>query len=147
MSGKRTTPDKQARDISEIMMPEIVDMIETGVLQDFQNTFADAFGMSAEIRDLRGTTVTTPSGPAGSHEHGADEDKCVALALKATESGSIEQARDKLGFLQFAAPINIEGRAIGVLLVGHIPDEHTDPELVRPIAQEMDIADAELGYG
>jgi hypothetical protein len=59
-------------------------------------------------------------------------------------SGRIEQSRSDAGFLQFAAPVMIQGRATGVLVVGDIADDETDREQMEELARKMSMPVEEL---
>jgi serine phosphatase RsbU (regulator of sigma subunit)/ligand-binding sensor protein len=141
-----------APDITTISVPQITDMIDPELLQQFQDTFADSVGVSVVIRDTGGKRITRPSQPnrfcsllmkTMTHDE-LHEEKSAALSLRAVRSGRIEQSRSDAGFLQFAAPVMIQGRATGVLVVGDIADDETDREQMEELARKMSMPVEEL---
>jgi serine phosphatase RsbU (regulator of sigma subunit)/ligand-binding sensor protein len=144
--------EEAGRDITDVLVPQIRDMIEAGLLQQFQNTFADALGVSVLIRDAEGKRLTQPSEPnrfcslmvktLGHDER--HEEGSIALSLKAMRSGRIEEARSAQGFVQFAAPVTIQGRAAGALVVGEVPDEKTDARTLEEMGRRMELSPEEM---
>ena len=133
-------------------VPQITDMIEPALLQEFQDTFADSVGVSVLIRDADGKRITRPSQPnrfcsllmkTMTHDD-LHEEKSASLSVRAARSGRIEQSRSDSGFLQFAAPVMIQGRASGVLVVGDIADDQTDKTQIEELARKMNMPVEEL---
>jgi ligand-binding sensor protein/GAF domain-containing protein len=151
-----TLPEDPSRDTvpdsTTGAVPQITDMIEPELLQQFQDTFADSVGVSVVIRDVGGKRITRPSQPnrfcsllmkTMTHDD-LHEEKSAFLSVRAARSGRIEQSRSDAGFLQFAAPVMIQGHASGVLVVGDIADDQTDKTQIEELARKMNMPVEEL---
>ena len=147
-----SSSDNGIQDITSIMVPQLTDMMVPELLQEFQDTFANALGVCVAIRDVNGERITQPSPPHGlgarimkmlgdteGYEKGSS-----ALALKAMDSGRMERSRNRAGFLQFAVPVTIQGRSAGALVVGGVLDEKIDRKKLEAIAHEMNVTPEEL---
>jgi len=151
MTPRRGTPDDAVQDITTIVVPQIADMIEPDLLQEFQDAFAGAVGVPIVVRDDAGKRLTQPSRPGHfaslpvkASEEEAAERASAELALKAVGSGKIEQARMETGFVRFAAPVVIQGRPAGALVVGDVPDEKTDARQIEKLARRMKAPPGEI---
>ena len=152
MSNRIDPREEMPKDITSIVVPQLCDMISTELLQEFQDTFAEVAGVAVVIRNADGKPATRPSRPTRFSTRLAEmmqadpscEQSGAALARKAMESGRLERARAGRGFLRFAAPVTIQGRAAAALVVDGVLDDGTDPEEIATLARELKVQPEEL---
>ena len=61
MAGRNEKRDDGTEDITTIMVPQISDTMDEQLLQDFQDTFAEAVGVTVGIHDVEGHPITARS--------------------------------------------------------------------------------------
>ena len=147
MAARRPASADVTQDITTILVPGLSDMIDPEFLQKFQDMFAESFDLSMVIRNTDGTPITTPSrsrDPVASATPDADERARMRLTVKTAKSGHIEKSRDASGFLRFAVPVIVQGRVVGVMQVGSVPDTKTDLKHLADIAKRLETTREEV---
>jgi len=124
--------------------PRLVDLIDVDTLQTIQDGFADLAGMATSIRDAEGRLVTRPSysnrfcemigGPL--HENEACRLSNYAAAAAAAAQGAAAPVRYvcHAGLTQYAACIQLDGRALGTVVLGDAPDTPLSRERIDELA-------------
>ena len=130
----------------------LTDLIDVEILQRIQDSFSDLTGMAALTTDMTGKPVT---------EGSKFTDFCMKY-VRQTEEGKRRcewcdkfgaeqtQARGRqstyfchAGLIDFAAPINVQGKQVGCFIGGQVLTEDADPEKMRQVAETIG-ADPEL---
>ena len=130
----------------------LTDLIDVEILQRIQDSFSDLTGMAALTTDMTGKPVTQGS---------KFTDFCMKY-VRQTEEGKRRcewcdkfgaeqtQARGRqstyfchAGLIDFAAPINVQGKQVGCFIGGQVLTEDADPEKIRQVAETIG-ADPEL---
>ncbi len=107
---------------------QLTQIIDTGVLQEVQDKFAVATGLSVVIADKEGNALTRPSrfttlcNMIRSTPQGlANCQRCDAtLGIAANETGEAVMARCHAGLYDQAAPIVVDGDYLGSVLCGQV---------------------------
>ena len=150
------TTDGRAADSAQAARqpPRLVDLIDLGTLQAIQNGFSELAGMATSIRDEQGRLVTQPSGSSrfcdlvGGPLH--DNEACrisnYAAAAAAASEGRSAPVRYvcHAGLMQFAAAIHIEGRVLGTIVLGDVPQRPLEPGEVAELARTYHLDEQEL---
>ncbi len=152
MSERIDPREEMPKDITSIALPNLGEMISTELLQEFQDTFAQVAGVVVVIRDAEGKCATRPSRPTRFSTRLAEllladpkyEETSAALAKKAMESGRLERTRAGRGFLRFAAPVTIQGRAAAALVVDGVLDDKVPDDEIAALARELKVRPEEL---
>ncbi|SFC93777.1 PocR ligand-binding domain-containing protein [Clostridium uliginosum] len=137
--------DKNELDMDAL---EIKDIIDTKLLQKFQDDFAFAMNCASVTVDKNGKAVTNPSSYTKFcndliHSTKKGDDRCAAshkrMGEEARRTGKPFVGVCHAGLIDFAAPIIIEGSLIGTVLGGQMlniaPKEH---DFIQ-IAKEIDV--------
>jgi len=134
--------------------PRLVDLIDVATLQEIQDAFADLTGMAASIRDEQGRLVTRPSGSSrfceliGGPLH--DNEACrlsnYAAASAAAAEGRTEPVRYvcHADLTQYAAAVRLQGRVLGTVVLGDVPETPITREQVHDLAERYGLDEAEL---
>lgn len=129
----------------EIRLQDIFDM---DFIQQFQDDFARAVGMTAVTVDLDGTPVTHPTDwtdfcmkyTRGCPKGKARCEKCDAEnGAKAAREGRPQVYECHAGLMDFAAPIMLNGKQVGSILGGQVLTQPLDEEKYRRVAQEIGV--------
>ena len=132
----------------------LVDLIDVDTLQAIQNGFSELAGMATSIRDEQGRLVTQPSGSSrfcnlvGGPLH--DNEACrisnYAAAAAAASEGRSAPVRYvcHAGLTQFAATIHIEGRVLGTIVLGDVPQRPLEPGEVAELARTYHLDEQQL---
>lgn len=137
--------DEYLKNIEEIKLTELV---ETEVLQELQDSFSKIAGIAAIIADENGTAITK-----GSHysefcrkynqkfkKGRAKCEKCNRdSAAMALEKGGLVSYCCHANLMNFAAPIMLENRMIGIVTGGQIMTEAPDLKKMAQLADEIGI--------
>ncbi|MGN0665800.1 MAG: PocR ligand-binding domain-containing protein [Huintestinicola sp.] len=140
---------------------QLTDLIDTDILQQFQNGFSDFMGLAALITDDKGAPIT-----AGSkftefcmkQTRGSEKGrmKCYECdkngALMTLRDGKPAVYRCHAGLVDFAAPIMVEGKFLGSIIGGQVrPPELKKEDIIRTaidlgLDPEEYVASAEKTY-
>jgi len=125
--------------------PRLVDLIDLETLQAIQDGFAELTKAAASIRDERGRLVTRPSCSTrfcdliGGALH---DDEACELSNYAAAAAAAERPTEPVkyvcyaGLTQFAAAIRLDGRVLGTIVLGDLPEKPlTDAEVDRLAAE------------
>jgi ligand-binding sensor protein len=134
--------------------PRLLDLIDVETLQAIQDGFAELVQMAMSIRDEQGRLVTQPSHSSrfcnlvGGPLH--DNEACcisnyAAAAAAASEGRSVPvRYVCHAGLAQFAAAIHLDGRILGTVVLGDVPERPFQAEEVRELARKYAIDEAAL---
>lgn len=126
----------------------IADLIDLNFLQNFQDAFAKALGISCVMIDQEGRHVTKPSRFTDfcmTYTRGcsAGMARCVRSDLQGAkesqETGKPAIYTCENGLIDFATPILLEGVQIGAILGGQVLSEMPEPEKYISIAKEIGV--------
>jgi len=129
---------------SQGWMPRLVDLIDVETLQELQDAFADVTGMAASIRDGQGRLVTRPSGSSrfceliGGELH--DNEACRLSNIAAASAAAAEGRSDPVryvchaGLTQYAAAVRLQGRVLGTVVLGDVPEAPITDKQVHDLA-------------
>jgi ligand-binding sensor protein len=132
-------------DLSILKLSAIMDI---NVLQEFQDDFANGFGLASVTVDLDGNPVTKPSQytefcKAYTHSTAAGDKRCAESHRKggeeAARTGKPVIYKCHAGLIDFAAPIIIEGHQVGTILGGQVLTDVPDEAAYRKIAKEIGV--------
>ena len=124
------------------------DLIPVDILQEFQDAFSELSGMACIILDNNGQPVTEESGFSQfcmeltiSSEKGRKNCElcCRQGAVMSLKNGASSIYRCHAGFMDYAAPIMLNGEFIGSFIGGQVRLEEPDEELIRQKALEYGI--------
>jgi len=132
----------------------LVDLIDVETLQEIQDAFAALTGMATSIRDEQGRLITRPSGSSrfcsliGGPLH--DNDDCRLSNYQAASAAAAEGRTDPIryvchaGLTQYAAAVRLQGRVLGTVVLGDVPESPITPQQVRDLADRHGLDEAEL---
>jgi Predicted sensor domain len=132
---------------------ELSDIIDVDILQQFQDDFANGFGLASVTVDLNGKPVTTPSRYTRfckeyTHSTECGDKRCAESHRKggeeAVRTGKPVVYECHAGLIDFAAPIFIEGHQVGTILGGQVLTSIPDESVYRNFAKEIGVDEA--GY-
>jgi len=133
--------------------PRLVDLIDTETLQAIQEGFSRLTGVAVSIRDEQGRLVTDPSGssrfcelvggPLHDNEACRVSNRAAAKAAAEGQSGPVRYVCHA-GLTQFAAAIHLDGRILGTIVLGDVPEQRLGPEEVGNLARQYGIDENEL---
>ena len=140
--------------LSEVDLKQLklIDMIDINILQQFQNDFANGFGLASVTVDLEGNPITKPSRYTRfckeyTHSTACGEKRCAESHRKggeeATRIGKPVIYECHAGLIDFAAPIIIEGHQVGTVLGGQILAGIPDETVCRKNAKEIGVDENE----
>ncbi len=134
--------------------PEFVltDFVDVASLQSLQDSFAHLTGIATSFRDAKGAPITHPAEKPSfcrlmrSSESG--DAACHASHRESCESaraaGAPCQTRCHAGLAQFAAPIVMQGRHIGTVIVGDRPEAPINAAAAALLARTHGLPEADL---
>ncbi len=126
----------------------LMDLIDTTILQQIQDSFSAYTGIASVITDSFGTPITKESGFT---------EFCYGLTRKSKKGLKRCEECDKngafmshktgkpavylchAGLIDFAAPIMLNGSVIGSVVGGQVYPGEIDEDMVRAVARELDI--------
>lgn len=132
-------------DLRSLKLSEIIDV---NVLQQFQDDFANGFGLASVTVDLEGNPITKPSRYTRfckdyTHSTECGDKRCAKSHRKGGEeafrTGKPVVYECHAGLIDFAAPILIEGHQIGTILGGQVLASVPDEAIYRRIAKEIGV--------
>ena len=147
-------PDEFAGVRSQSWAPQLVDLIDVETLQELQDAFSDLAGLASSIRDERGRLVTRPSCSnrfceiIGGSLH--DTEACrlsnYAAATAAAAEGRTGPVRYvcHAGLTQYAAAVRIQGRVLGTVVLGDVPEAPLTAEQVHELAEMHGLDEEQL---
>ncbi|MDD3308087.1 MAG: PocR ligand-binding domain-containing protein [Acetobacterium sp.] len=124
------------------------EVIDLHVLQQFQDSFAKALGMACLSVDNVKGAITEPSNFTDfcmKYTRGSSEGKRRCLGCdndgtrKAGNTGKPAIYSCHAGLIDFAAPIVVDGVAIGSIIGGQVLDAPPDEEKFRKIARDIGV--------
>jgi len=134
--------------------PRLVDLIDVETLQAIQDGFSELAGVAASIRDEQGRLATRPSGssrfcelvggPLHNNEACRISNRAAAEAAAAAGGSAPVRYVCHAGLMQFAAAIHLDGRVLGTIVLGDVPERPLAAEEVRNAAREYGIDEKEL---
>jgi ligand-binding sensor protein len=127
---------------------KISEIMDIKILQEFQDTFSQGFGLASVTVDLDGVPVTKPSRYTRfckdfTHSTVCGDKRCAESHSKggseASRLGKHVIYECHAGLIDFAAPILIDGQQIGSILGGQVLTDNPDEEKCRKIAREIGV--------
>lgn len=118
---------------------DIRDFMDVSKLQEFQEQFSTATGLSAVVIDLNGEYITEPSNPT---------DFCMKCTRGSAEgarrcnkstSGSTGLINCHAGLMEFATDITVDGKKVAIVVAGQIFPKEPDEAKFRSLAEELGI--------
>ena len=131
----------------------LTELIDVNILQEIQDSFSGIFGVAAITTDKNGVPITEGSNFSDfcyRHVRGTalGKKRCEECGLKgalmAWEAGKSVVYTCHAGMLDFAAPVVLEDKVIGVFVGGQVRTDATDEEQIRNTAKELGIDPDEL---
>jgi len=134
--------------------PRLVDLIDVETLQAIQDGFSELAGVAASIRDEQGRLVTRPSGSSrfcelvGGPLH--DNEACRVSNRAAAEAAAAAGGSAPVRYVchasltQFAAAIHLDGRILGTIVLGDVPERPLAAAEVLALARKYGIDETEL---
>lgn len=131
----------------------LADVIDTNLLQRFQDDFAKGVGVASITVDLEGKPVTKPSNYTRfcmdyTHSTACGNNRCAESHMRggqrAARLGKPIVYECHAGLIDFAAPIILEGQHIGTILGGQVLTNISNEKKCRKIAKEIGVDEA--GY-
>ena len=141
------SPEKEISDFN------ITDLIDVHSLQQIQDSFALATGVSSLITDKNGIPVTEPSNFSEVCQKIRSSEKGLHKCIKSDKIlGEISKANNKptyqeclsCGFIDAHAPIIVAGKHIGNWLIGQTNALSVDEGKIREFAHEIELSEEEL---
>jgi serine phosphatase RsbU (regulator of sigma subunit)/ligand-binding sensor protein len=128
-------------------IPKLSDVVDISLLQNIQDWFAQFTGISVAIRDPDGIMLTRPSMRSpfcsiiAGEEHGSEycrmsNQKAARIAAK---TGRPEKYTCHAGLTQFTAPIIVEDKILGLVVIGDRPVKELSPSKIQEIAERLHI--------
>jgi ligand-binding sensor protein len=137
-------------DLSNIQLKDVLDI---GLLQRFQDNFAESMDIASVTVDVNGTPVTRPSSYTSfcqnfTHSTTVGDNRCAESHKRggeeAAKSGKPYIYTCHAGLIDFAAPIMVNGTLIGTILGGQILTNRPEENMYRQTAREIGVN--EEGY-
>jgi sigma-B regulation protein RsbU (phosphoserine phosphatase) len=130
----------------------LTDFVDVGTLQSLQDGFARLTGIATSIRDSEGRPVTKPAGrsPYCALVHATPSGAAACRAGHGEAALRVQQAKQPCehachaGLTQFAAPIMVDGRHMGTIILGGWPTSAPQQEQVEALATQHGLAVDEL---
>lgn len=125
------------------------DIVEIETLQKIQDDFSEATGFAAITVDFRGKPITKHSGCSKYCAIIRNRPETRELCEKCDSRAGLEAARTAepyiyichSGFIDFAAPIVIDGQYLGAIMGGQVVSAEKDPNLKYILDETVDIED------
>ncbi len=131
----------------------LVDLVDVELLQAIQDGFAALTRTATSIRDEQGRLVTQPSCSnrfcdlIGGPLHTSEACRLSNYAAAAAAAGQPDRPVKYVchaGLTQFAAAIRLDGRVLGTVVLGDLPEKPLGPEHVGRVARENGVDESEL---
>jgi len=134
--------------------PRLVDLIDVETLQEIQDAFAALTGMASSIRDDQGRLITRPSGSSrfceliGGPLH--DNEDCRLSNYQAASAAAAEGRSEPIryvchaGLTQYAAAVRLQGRVLGTVVLGDVPETPITRRQIRDLADRYGLDEEEL---
>ena len=140
-------------DQPNIIQPSLTDFVDLQTLQSLQDGFADVTGIATSIRDTEGNALTRPSEPSSfcmlinSTPSGAEACRLGHADASRSICGTQEACRYSChaGLTQFVAPIMVQDRQIGAIIMGDRPVGKVDAQALQALAARHGLSAADLG--
>ena len=138
--------------VDELEELRLTDLVETEILQEIQDGFAEIAGVSIGIRDTQGEPITRPSviSPFCRQVQSVDAGRelCRRSHQEAVQrglrEGEVVRYVCHAGLVQYAAPITVEGRRMGALVMGDRPQGRLDAARLKRLADRLGLDAGEL---
>ena len=134
--------------------PRLLDLIDRETLQAIQDGFSRLAGMATSIRDEQGRLVTEPScshrfcrllgGPLHDNEACRISNYAAAAAAAAEGRSAPVKYICHAGLVQFAAAIHLDGRVLGTIVLGDVPEAALGAARIADLARTYGISEADL---
>ena len=132
--------------------PSLIDFVDVEMLQSLQDGFAELTGIATSIRDPEGCSITKPSGePAFCSLMKSTDSGYAACRRCHGDAARLVRSLDMhcrhqchAGLAQFVAPIIVQDRHLGAIIVGDRPIESLTTEGLQALAQERGLPADEL---
>lgn len=129
------------------LQSHLTDLVDVSILQEMQDLFVRSSGVSVRICDRQGKPVTKRSmvkpfckalldSPRG---HELCRASNANAAKYACQTGVPHRFVCQAGMTQYAAPILVDGRCVGVIIMGDRPIEPRSEEDLRAIAERTGV--------
>jgi len=132
----------------------LLDLIDRETLQAIQNGFSELAHTATSIRDEEGRLVTDPScanrfcvllgGPLHDNEACRLSNYAAGAAAAAEGRATPVKYVCHAGLTQFAAAIHLEGRVLGTIVLGDLPERPLSSEEIAVLARVHQIDEKEL---
>ncbi|AWI06710.1 PocR ligand-binding domain-containing protein [Clostridium drakei] len=132
----------------DLNLLEIKDVIDIGLLQKFQDNFAESMDIASVTVDINGNPVTKPSSYTKfcmdfTHSTKIGDDRCAESHKRggeeASKTGKPYVYTCHAGLIDFAAPILVDGKQIGTILGGQILTSKPEESRYRKTANEIGV--------
>lgn len=121
---------------------KLTDLLDVRALQEIQDAFAAVTRTSVTVCDQDGRPISRPSGlnplcrlvadsESGKHACLESLREAIRQGIKVREPVSLTC---HAGLVQYAAPILVDGRLLGVIVMGDLPKERPAPEALDALA-------------
>lgn len=139
------TVSRKNVDLSNLKLKDVLDI---GLLQRFQDNFAESMDIASVTVDIHGEPVTKPSSYTSfcqdyTHSTSVGDNRCAESHKKggeeAARTGRPYIYKCHAGLIDFAAPIMVEGTLIGTILGGQILYNKPEEEGFRRTAREIGV--------
>jgi len=133
---------------SEPHVLKLANLVDVCLLQEIQDWFASFTGISVAIRDPDNGFFITKARMrnrfcelVGETKDGAEccRESNQEAANKAIQTKNPQKYVCHAGLTQFTAPIIVNGRVLGLLVIGDRPEAPLNPDVVQKIADKLNI--------
>ncbi|NIA06187.1 MAG: SpoIIE family protein phosphatase [Actinobacteria bacterium] len=130
---------------------KLTDFIDREALQEIQESFSAVSNTAVSFRDPQGKLIIEPSRPGNfcqlirSSESGAKA--CAAsnrAAAKTAGLGPAQARKCHAGLYQYAAPIVLEDKRLGTIVMGDRPKKALTKEQIRKLTEKYGLKEKEL---
>lgn len=132
-------------DLSNIKLQDVLDI---GLLQKFQDNFAESMDIASVTVDINGNPVTKPSSYTSfcdkfTHSTTIGDNRCAEShkrgGAEAAKTGRPYVYTCHAGLIDFAAPIMVNGIQIGTILGGQVLTQKPEQDIYRKTALEIGV--------
>lgn len=127
---------------TDAIQPSLTDFVDLQTLQSLQDGFAEVTGIATSIRDAEGNALTRPAEASAfcrlvnSSPSGAEACRQGHAEASRSICGSHETCRYRChaGLTQFVAPIIVQNRQLGAIIMGDRPLDRLDGDGLAALA-------------
>ncbi len=135
-------------DLDEQDLINITDIIDIDLLQEIQNSFSNATGVTAIITDINGVSVTKPSNFNEMCKIIRQTKKGLSHCIEFAKSMGLESAENLstnyractgCGFVEASAPIFVGNKHLANWIIGQTSFSDINEEKIKSYAEEIDV--------